>query len=74
MSHGIKREIANYDKNRTQKINFLLEFFDDVIIILERDWEGLPEELLVVNKLNKIKNFLFIVEIQCKYLRDYFNE
>lgn len=42
------REIQKQDKDRTKKIKFLLDFFDKVVIILERDWLGLPQDLLIV--------------------------
>jgi hypothetical protein len=51
MRNSIKNEIEEYerrDRTRTEKINFLLEFFDDVFVILERDWENLSKLLIGV--------------------------
>ena len=54
MSKSMKMEIIRMEKKRTEKIDFLLDLFDQIIIILERDWTGLAKELIVVSKNNFI--------------------
>ena len=58
MKNCIKNEIdvqvqEQGDNTRTEKINFLLEFFDQVFIILERDWTNLSKLLINVIQIKK---------------------